>query len=234
MAEPKPTVLFIVEGDSDKTALEKIFQKLYKFKEINFKITRGDITSDESVTAENVEDNIYKIVKKFMNDTKLSKKDILQIVQIFDTDGTFIKDEFIEKGDEAKFEYTLTSIKCKYPQNVVDRNERKSKIMNYLLSIQDIKGISYDKYFMSCNLDHALYDEQNLPDDLKQQYADVFYTTFIDAPRTFIEFLKKEVVNGVPYSYPESWRYIKEERHSLERHTNLNIYFDKNPIDVLL
>lgn len=234
MAKSRPTVLLIVEGNSDQTALEKIFQKLYKFKAINFKITEGDITSDKSTTVQNVERKIYDIVKKFMDDKKLLKSDILQIVQIFDTDGTFIKEDFIESGDEAKFEYTLTSIKCKYPQNVVERNKRKSEIMKYLLSIPDIRGITYDKYFMSCNLDHALYNEQNLNEELKQDYADAFYTTFKDAPRAFIKFLKEEVVNGVPNSYPQSWRYIKEELHSLERHTNLNIYFDKNPIDFLL
>ena len=106
--------------------------------------------------------------------------------------------------------------------------------MNYLLNIQDIKGISYDKYFMSCNLDHALYNEQNLSEELKQDYADEFYEIFKDAPRAFVEFLRTEVVNGVPLSYPQSWKYIKEGLHSLERHTNLNIYFDKNPIDTLL
>ncbi|MBT9776359.1 hypothetical protein GPL15_07570 [Clostridium sp. MCC353] len=234
MARSRPTVLFIVEGISDRTALKKIFQKLYKFKEINFEVTDGDITSDETITVQNVEDKIYKIVKKFMDDKKLSKRDILQIVQIFDTDGTFIENKYIEIGEDTKFEYTLFSIKCKYPQRVADRNKRKSEIMNHLLNVQDIKGITYDKYFMSCNLDHALYNEQNLSDDLKQEYADEFYSTFKDAPKAFVEFLKEEVVNGVPLSYPQSWRYIKEGRHSLERHTNLNIYFDKNPIDILL
>ena len=103
--------------------------------------------------------------------------------------------------------------------------------MQHLLGIQSIKGIAYDKYFMSCNLDHALYNEQNLPQELKQAYADEFYATFKDAPRAFVEFLKEEVVNGVPSSYPQSWKYITEDLHSLERHTNLNIYFDKYPID---
>ena len=199
MAESRPTVLFIVEGTSDKIALKKIFQKLYKFKEINFEVTDGDISSNESMTVQNVVDNIYKIVKRFMDDKKLSKNNILQIVQIFDTDGTFIKEEFIEVGDDANFEYTLTSIKCKYPQNVAVRNKRKSKIMDYLISIQDIKGISYDKYFMSCNLDHALYNELNLSKDLKQDYADAFYAEFKGAPRAFIEYLKKEVS-------PPRWR----------------------------
>lgn len=39
-----------------------------------------------------------------------------------------------------------------------------------------------------------------------------------------------ELVNGVPESFPLSWRYIKGGLHSLERHTNLNIYFKENPI----
>lgn len=30
--------------------------------------------------------------------------------------------------------------------------------------------------------------------------------------------------------YVMSWRYIKEERHSLERNSNLGIYFDRNPL----
>lgn len=46
----------------------------------------------------------------------------------------------------------------------------------------------------------------------------------------FIKFLEMEVVNGVPESFPESWRYIRKELHSLQRHTNLNIYFKENPV----
>ena len=44
------------------------------------------------------------------------------------------------------------------------------------------------------------------------------------------DFLKEEVANGVPTAFLASWRYIKEELHSLERHTNLNLYFKENPI----
>lgn len=35
--ETRKTVVFIVEGNSDKKALEKIFQKIYKRKDIVFK-----------------------------------------------------------------------------------------------------------------------------------------------------------------------------------------------------
>ena len=36
--EPKKAVVFIVEGNSDKKALEKIFQKIYNHKDIVFKL----------------------------------------------------------------------------------------------------------------------------------------------------------------------------------------------------
>lgn len=79
---------------------------------------------------------------------------------------------------------------------------------------------------MSCNLDHALYDEINLDHELKQDYADKFYERFLGKEYLFIEFLKDDVVNGVPDTLSASWRYIKEDLHSLERHTNLHIYFN--------
>ena len=51
----KKAVIFIVEGNSDKKALEKIFQKIYKQRDIVFKFMDGDITSDDNVNESNVE-----------------------------------------------------------------------------------------------------------------------------------------------------------------------------------
>ena len=51
----------------------------------------------------------------------------------------------------------------------------------------------------------------------------------LEHPELFLPFLEKYVVNGVPNSFPASWIYIKEDNHSLERHTNLHIYFSKHP-----
>lgn len=228
--EQKKTVLFIVEGPSDKSALEKIFKVIYKGnRNIDFKFTSGDISSDTSVTMANVCDKIYDVVDEFIKDRKLKKSDIYQIIQMFDMDGAYIPKESIIKGKNSEFVYSTTNITCKNTQKVEERNELKTSVMNYLLSQQEIRGIPYEMYFMSCNLDHALYDEMNLAENLKQKYADAFYERFIGREKLFIDFLKSEVVNGVPDSFPASWAYIKKELHSLERHTNLHIYFIKNP-----
>ena len=231
MSTTRKTVLFIVEGSSDKAALEKIFRSIYKNnKRIDFKFADGDISSDETTTKENVEARIYKIVQEYMKDKKLTKSDIYQIVQLFDTDGAYIPETSIVFGGAYQITYSTANIICRDIQKVVSRNKLKSSIMDYLLGIQNIRDIPYSMYFMSCNLDHALYDEINLDKDLKQDYADAFYERFIGKERKFIEFLRSEVVNGVPDTFNGSWRYIKEGLHSLERHTNLHIYFVQNPL----
>lgn len=221
-------VIFIVEGATDKKSLENIFKKIYRHKEIHFEFTHGDITSDENIGKNNVETEIYKFVDRYRKDKKLKLSDIWQIVQIFDTDGAYIDDSYIVQGESTEIVYSDKNIFCKNIQKVKNRNKHKSKMMDYLLTCDNIKGIPYRCYYMSSNLDHALYNKMNLSDELKSKYAEAFYEQFIGNEQLFINFLDMEVVNGVPESFPASWRYIREELHSLQRHTNLNIYFKEN------
>lgn len=223
-------VIFIVEGATDKKALENIFKKIYRYKEIHFEFTHGDITSDKDINRFNVEMEIYKFVDKYRKDKKLRISDIWQIVQIFDMDGAFIDDSNILQGDNTEIIYSTENISCRNIQKVKDRNKHKREIINYLLTCNSIKGISYRCYYLSSNLDHALYNQLNLSDELKSQYSLAFYEQFMGRESLFIKFLEMEVVNGVPESFPESWRYIRKELHSLQRHTNLNIYFKENPV----
>ena len=101
--------------------------------------------------------------------------------------------------------------------------------MDYLLKEKEIKSIPYEMYFMSCNLDHALYNELNLDKELKQEYADAFYERFIGKENKFIDFLNSDVVNGTPSTLLDSWKYIRTGLHSVERHTNLHVYFVMHP-----
>lgn len=229
----KKIVFFIVEGNTDKTALEKIFKTIYKHRDIKFEFTNGDVTSDpyDLINKTNVCDILYKKVKKYMDENKLKKTDMWKIVQIFDMDGAYIPKTAIVKGESLKFVYSTTNIACKDQERVKRRNSKKQEMMDYLLSLPDINGISYQCFFMSSNLDHALYNLQNLGEEDKKIYADVFYEKFLNKERYFIDFLKLEAVNGVPDSFPASWRYIKEDLRSLERHTNLHIYFLENPYE---
>ena len=42
----RKAVIFVVEGKSDKKALEHIFQVIYKHKNVTFEFTRGDVKSE--------------------------------------------------------------------------------------------------------------------------------------------------------------------------------------------
>lgn len=236
MSKTKKSIIFIVEGPSDKYALEKIFKKIYRRnKEIDFGFTNGDVSTDPTVSVDNVENKIYEAVQNVIKDKKLKNSDVIQVVQLFDMDGAYVPDSAVINGPSYAFEYSETNISCTYPQRAIERNENKRKIMDYLLSISEIKSFPYEMYFMSCNLDHALYNEMNLNYDLKQEYADAFYERFIGKEYLFPTFLESDVVNNVPGTMSASWRYIKDGLHSLERHTNLHIYFKihQNPDGLL-
>ena len=44
---------------------------------------------------------------------------------------------------------------------------------------------------MSSNLDHALYDEQNLSDEEKKERADELAGLFLNKPEVFIDYLNQ-------------------------------------------
>lgn len=227
----KKVVLFIVEGASDKQALSSILTKLYRDNHhIKFAITNGDVTSDPQNTATQVENVVAGIVKTYITENKLKKSDLFQVVQIFDMDGAYIPDEAIIRGSFGKFYYSPTNISCLTPGDAISRNERKRSLMDALLLLPSIYGLPYEKYFMSCNLDHVLYDEQNLEADEKLDRADEFRQAFQDREHIFPVFLKQCAGEDLPQDLEDSWTYIRSGLHSLERHTNLHLYFSLHPI----
>lgn len=227
----KKVVLFIVEGVSDKQALNNILRKLYQnSREIKFEITNGDATSNPDTSVDQVELQVKKIVRTYITDNKLRKNDIFQVIQIFDMDGAYIPNSAIIRGRTGKFIYTANNILCLTPQDVIVRNEHKRALMDKLLSISEINGIPYEKYFMSCNLDHVLYDEQNLNADDKLNRACEFQSQFRGQEHLFPIFLKQSAGENMPDDLDKSWEYIKQDMHSLERNTNLHLYFSLHPI----
>ena len=78
--------------------------------------------------------------------------------------------------------------------------------------------------YMSCNLDHVLYDKLNTSDKEKEENSYRFAVQYRDRVQEFKAFFSDSdfsVVTG----YNESWTFIKHDLHSLERHTNFALYF---------
>lgn len=219
-------IIVLVEGKSDKIALNLI-EKFCISKKIKLFITDGDITSDFIVTHTNCGKVLDKKIKKFRNEYKLEKSDIFKVIHLVDTDGAFIPDKCIESDENCNdFFYTTNSIKYKKRKNIIDRNSHKASIIKELLSKSKIeKEIDYELFYMSCNLDHVLYNEINMAGEKKVPKAFEFRKKYKDDKIGFFQFFNSpEIkVNG---SYNETWNFIQKDVNSLNRYSNLWIFLN--------
>ena len=108
----------------------------------------------------------------------------------------------------------------------MSRNMQKRANIDRLKSTGQIWKLPYSIYFMSCNLDHALYGKLNSTDEEKEKDAYMFAKKYRNDIPGFLTYIKDSDFSVGP-DYKESWKYITDDLHSLERHTNLGICFSE-------
>ena len=227
----KEAVIVIVEGYSDRDALDGILRQLYKNKNHAFAFAMGDITSDEDSNPDNIEEKTYMLAKTASDNKKWNlDRDVSYIVYLVDMDGAFIPESIIVYRNNSKVQYTSELIEAKDVNGIKERNRRKAENIRKLVGLSHLKSVPYEIYFMSRNLDHALYNIPDLEQCEKTGKAYEFAKRFKDKERTFITFLSEEVANGVPANMAESWKYIFSDTESLKRHTNFFLYFISHPV----
>ena len=226
MARLKKIVLFIVEGITDEMSLSLILSKLIDDSSVQFHVINQDITADFNSNSQNIIRKIDGEVKKFLaQNNGLKKTDIKEIIHLVDTDGAFIKEDFVlEDLQKLKTFYTPTSIVTNKRDLIIERNERKSAILNKLYQTSHIGRIGYKVYFFSCNLEHVLHNNQNTPYEKKCLYSYDFVDKYVNEEKRFVDFLSKKEF-ATPGDYKESWQFIKEDCNSLNRFCNFHLYF---------
>ena len=227
MKKTKKIILFIVEGITDETSLSLILSKLVSDSSVQFHVINQDITADFNSNCQNIIRKIDNEVKKFISQNNgLKKTDIKEIIHLVDTDGAFIRPDFVvEDANHEKTFYTPTSIVTNKRDLIIDRNERKSSILNKLYQTNHIGRIGYKVYFFSCNLEHVLHNSPNTPWEKKCLYSYDFVDQYVNKEERFIDFLTSEdfVIKG---DYKETWQFIKEDCNSLKRYCNYHLYFN--------
>lgn len=149
----------------------------------------------------------------------------IQIIHIVDIDGTFIPDVNVTEDPSAeKPVYSLNEIRTRNKAGIEERNRRKSSNIKKLCSREKIWGVPYQVYYMSCNLDHVLYDKLNSSDEDKEADAFRFAKFYKNKIPEFITFISESDFSVVG-DYRESWNFIKKDLNSLHRYTNLAIGF---------
>lgn len=222
----KQIVFFVVEGTSDEAALGTLLKKLYGSKEVHVHIVHGDLTSREGHNANNILTKVNDEVKAYLRNNHLNRSHLREIIHLVDTDGVFVDDDLVVVDPSAKIIfYTEENMHTHNKSNTEARNRQKSDNLDRLIATKSIAGTPYRIFYMSCNLDHVLHNKLNSTDEEKEDDAFAFSERFKDRLPDFMDFLSNSDFS-VKGTYRESWKYIKQGKHSLERHTNLGLCFE--------
>jgi predicted RNA-binding protein associated with RNAse of E/G family len=226
MGKTKKVILFIVEGITDKTALGAVLDAILSNEKIHFAITEGDITTKDDVNASNVIRRINEIVKFTQERYHFKASDLLEVVHLIDTDGAFISDDaVIDNPDATHIQCTLQDIQTNDVGKIIERNQKKLSLVKLLRSKTEINKKSYKMFYFSRNQEHVLHNEaRELPPSEKNALADQFDDLYGDTPEAFLEFIKSTDF-AVPGDYAETWNFIEDGTHSLERWSNFHLYF---------
>ncbi len=230
MRKSKKIILFIVEGSSERTALSLSMKKFFHREDVRFCLIKGDITSDTRHNTHNIITKIEDYIKYYLKMYSLQLSDLLRVIHIVDTDGTFIPDSAIMPTVGERIYYELDRILASNREGIIQRNRFKASNINRLLEQNTLfRKVSYTVHYFSRNLDHVLYNEIDmLTDDQKTEFADEFADTHADNIDAFVEFISESSFT-VKGTYSETWDFIRQNTNSLHRHSNVHLVFGLEP-----
>ncbi|MBR2037096.1 MAG: hypothetical protein IKA09_05145 [Lachnospiraceae bacterium] len=216
-------VFVIVEGASDETALGIALNQVFDKELVHVHIMHGDITTRTGVNSKNIVAKVGNEVRTYATSNHYKASDFKQIIHIVDTDAAYLADDKISEDLEcAELSYQDDGIHTSDVGKVVSRNKQKTDNLYRLRSCGNIWGVPYRVYYMSCNLDHVLYDKRNSTDEEKEEDAYTFAKKYKNNVGAFMDFMCKSAFS-VKGDFKESWEFIETDMHSIERYTNLPI-----------
>ena len=140
-------------------------------------------------------------------------------------DGVYIDDSSVKYNKDASSPiYYENCIETSNVPGIISRNHLKRDCLNVISAKACIwNDLPYQAYFMSCNLDHVLYNRLNLSDEEKELLAFNFAKQYKDDLDLFRNYIFDSSLSLHRMSYRESWEYIKKNDNSLKRYTNFGL-----------
>ena len=183
----------------------------------------GDITTRKGVRSDNIVAKIGDEVRAYAKSQHYSSKDFKQIIHIVDTDGAYIPDEKIISAPGAdSISYESDGIHTPDQQGIIERNKQKTGNLYRLRGTGQIWKVPYRVYYMSCNLDHVLHNKRNSTDEEKENDAYAFAKKYKNDVVAFMNYMCESDFS-VKGDFKDSWEFIEQDMHSIERYTNLPI-----------
>lgn len=221
----KRVIVFIAEGLSDELALGTIMTEYFSNESVRFVVVHGDITTQDYSSVDNIVKKINDVVGTLKLKYRYKTSNLLKIIHLTDTDGTFVKEEAVVSKDIDSIMYYEDHMETGRVNETIKRNEKKSSILFKLRKTGKIGSVPYRLYYNSCNLEHVLYEElKEFTDEEKEEMADEFAERYEGKVEEFISFIsdKRVATDG---TYQETWNFIEKELHSLQRHSNMHQIF---------
>lgn len=223
----RKVVFVIVEGASDETALGIALSQVFDKESVHVHIMHGDITTRAGINSKNIVAKVGNEVRAYAISNHYKASDFRQIIHIVDTDAAYLADDKVLVDSEcAELSYQDDGIHTCDVGKVILRNQQKTANLSRLRSCGNIWGIPYRVYYMSCNLDHVLYDKRNSTDEEKEENAYTFAKKYKNNVGAFMDFMCKSVFS-VKGDFKESWEFVETDMHSIERYTNFPICLEE-------
>lgn len=223
----RKVVFVIVEGASDETALGIALNQVFDKESVHVHIMHGDITTRTGVTPQNIVAKIGNEVRTYATSNHYKPSDFKQIIHIVDTDAAYLADDKVLEDPEcAELSYQDDGIHTSDVRKVISRNKQKTDNLYRIRNCGNIWGVPYRVYYMSCNLDHVLYDKRNSTDEEKEEDAYAFAKKYKNNVVEFRRFMCESAFS-VKGDFKESWEFIETDSHSIEKYTNLPICLEE-------
>jgi len=220
-------VFVIVEGPSDETALGIALNQVFDKESVYVHIMHGDVTTRTGVNSQNIVAKLGDEVKAFASRNHYKASDFKQIIHIVDTDAVYLEDDkVLEDAECMELSYQDDGIHTNDVNKVIFRNKQKKENLYRLRTCGKIWGVPYRVYYMSCNLDHVLYDKRNSTDEEKENDAYAFAKKYKSNVDAFMDFMCESDFS-VKSEFKDSWEFIEKDMHSIERYTNLPICLEE-------
>lgn len=241
----KKYIFFIVEGKHDREEISAILNTPYfadfktryepcfllpnvagQGKGLRYSMeSGGDITADKKTTASNILGRMSELINDYKKNGRgypIGHSDIARVVQITDTDGAFIDPTSILRTSDPKVKYRSKSIETANVDGVAGRNAKKAEVLRRLISVNQICNIPYSIFFVSCNMDHVLFDDRNMTPGRKTYYSLDFQSKCESQPEIIFDSILKPGI-AMQSDYTSSWETLQLGKNSLRRITNLNL-----------
>lgn len=222
----------LVEGDTDELLLIERLRQLFKNKEIRFEPQHGDIFYQRDKKEQAIKEVIGERVKEILMKRKFKPSNILAVLHILDTDGCFIAPAHVavdtEQSNLTQYnEENITVNSEEQKGRIEERNEIRSRNVQMMSSTQALAQYAYQAYYFSRHLEHVVFDEMNPCREEKVEKIENFLEELTIPIEQFLaQYMPVGQDEGYATMHQESWEFIMENIHSLQRYTNVSLMFD--------